>query len=100
MANSGKAYVKCIMDIVKAYGWQRVIAIYEDDAYGGEQGMLALLFEALQKPMKIVVPDKIIFSRSVKVHKYLGYDLPYKIHAINCTYPDLVQLVYNKNQDC
>ncbi|KAL4275020.1 hypothetical protein HN51_057902 [Arachis hypogaea] len=48
MANSGRAYVKCIVDIVKAYGWERVIAIYEDDAYGGEQGMLALLSEALQ----------------------------------------------------
>ncbi|MED6195810.1 hypothetical protein PIB30_041525 [Stylosanthes scabra] len=48
MANGGRAYVKCIADIVKAYGWQRVIAIYEDDAYGGEQGMLALLSETLQ----------------------------------------------------
>ncbi|KAL2341813.1 hypothetical protein Fmac_009753 [Flemingia macrophylla] len=48
MANSVKAYIKCIADIVQTYSWQRVVAIYEDDAYGGDYGMLALLSEALQ----------------------------------------------------
>lgn len=31
-----------------------------------------------------------------KVHRLLGYDLPYKYHSIDGTYNDLVQLVYNK----
>ncbi|KAI4306413.1 hypothetical protein L6164_029692 [Bauhinia variegata] len=48
LAKNGTAYIKCITDIVHHYGWQRVIAIYEDDAYGGDYGVLALLSEALQ----------------------------------------------------
>lgn len=48
LANNGTAYVKCIADIVQAYSWQRVVVIYEDDGYGGDYGMLALLSEALQ----------------------------------------------------
>ena len=54
MANSGTAYIKCIADTVKAYEWQRVVAIYEDDAYGGDQGMLALLSEALQDASSMI----------------------------------------------
>jgi len=71
-----------------------------------------------QKPMKIAVPGRTSFSKFVKVDrdeltkKYtytgfcidifekvlplLGYDLPYDFHPVNGTYPDLVQLVYNK----
>ncbi|KAK7362750.1 hypothetical protein VNO77_04871 [Canavalia gladiata] len=48
MANNGTAYVQCVADIVHAYSWQRVVVIYEDDANGGDYGMLALLSEALQ----------------------------------------------------
>ena len=49
MANNRTAYIKCISDLVHAYNWQKVIVIYEDDAYGGgDYGMLALLAEALQ----------------------------------------------------
>ncbi|RDY01689.1 Glutamate receptor 2.7, partial [Mucuna pruriens] len=48
LANSGTTYIKCIADIVKTYSWKRVVAISEDDAYGGDYGMLALLSEALQ----------------------------------------------------
>ncbi|CAI8591057.1 unnamed protein product [Vicia faba] len=48
LANSGTAYIKCIADIVQAYSWKRVVVIYEDDGYGGDYGMLALLTEALQ----------------------------------------------------
>ncbi|GAU14587.1 hypothetical protein TSUD_96510 [Trifolium subterraneum] len=73
-----------------------------------------------QKPLRIAVPGRTAFSKFVKVDydahgspKYrgfcidifdkvlevLGYDLPYEYHAINGTYPDLVQLVYNKTYD-
>ncbi|XP_047163588.1 glutamate receptor 2.7-like [Vigna umbellata] len=48
MTRSDLSYIKCIVDIVTAFGWQRVVAIYEDDAYGGDYGMLALLSEALR----------------------------------------------------
>ncbi|KAK7302887.1 hypothetical protein RJT34_13784 [Clitoria ternatea] len=54
LANSGTAYIKCIAGIVQTYGWQRVVAIYEDDAHGGDYGMLALLSEALQDVGSIV----------------------------------------------
>ncbi|VVA36064.1 PREDICTED: glutamate receptor [Prunus dulcis] len=48
MAADGSAQMKCIADIVSAYHWKRVVVIYEDDGYGGDVGMLALLSEALQ----------------------------------------------------
>ncbi|XP_035545287.1 glutamate receptor 2.7-like isoform X2 [Juglans regia] len=48
MAKNGSQQIKCIADIVHAYNWKRIIAIYEDDAYGSDSGMFALLSEALQ----------------------------------------------------
>ncbi|XP_061363452.1 glutamate receptor 2.9-like [Gastrolobium bilobum] len=48
MANNRTAYIKCICDVVHAYNWQRVIVIYEDDPYGGDYGMLALLSQEIQ----------------------------------------------------
>lgn len=48
LANTGTAYIKCIAEIVQAYSWKKVVVIYEDDGYGGDYGMLALLAEALQ----------------------------------------------------
>ncbi|PON57403.1 Ionotropic glutamate receptor [Trema orientale] len=47
MANDASAEINCIVDLVCAYNWQKVIVIYEDD-YGGDLGALALLNEALQ----------------------------------------------------
>nr|POF21991.1 glutamate receptor 2.7 [Quercus suber] len=49
MANNDSAQIKCIAEIVRAYKWKKVIAIYEDDAYGSDSGMLGLLSEALQE---------------------------------------------------
>ncbi|KAG6691212.1 hypothetical protein I3842_10G054800 [Carya illinoinensis] len=48
MAQNGSQQIKCIAHIVHAYYWNRVIAIYEDDAYGSDSGMFALPSEALQ----------------------------------------------------
>ncbi|XP_068321880.1 glutamate receptor 2.7-like [Pyrus communis] len=48
MATYGSVQMKCIADIVSAYHWKRVVVVYEDDGYGGDVGMLALLTEALQ----------------------------------------------------
>ncbi|KAI9096315.1 hypothetical protein K1719_026034 [Acacia pycnantha] len=74
-----------------------------------------------RNPMKIAVPGRTSFSKFVKVeygkspdqNKYrgfcievfdkvvelLGYDLPFEFHPLNVTYPDMVQLVYNKTYD-
>ncbi|XP_054777990.1 glutamate receptor 2.7-like [Prosopis cineraria] len=69
-----------------------------------------------RKPLKIAVPGRASFSKFVKVDygknpkgfcidiftKALGlldYDLPYEFHPRNVTYPDLIQLVYNKTYD-
>ena len=49
MASNDSTQIECISEIVRAYNWRRVIAIYEDDAYGSDSGMLGLLSEALQK---------------------------------------------------
>uniref|UniRef100_A0A2N9G2Q9 Glutamate receptor n=1 Tax=Fagus sylvatica TaxID=28930 RepID=A0A2N9G2Q9_FAGSY len=49
MANNDSAHIECIAEIVRAYNWKRVIAVYEDDSYGSDSGMLSLLSEALQK---------------------------------------------------
>ncbi|TKY59185.1 Glutamate receptor 2.7 [Spatholobus suberectus] len=74
-----------------------------------------------KNPMKIAVPGRTSFSKFVKVdrdeltnsYKYSGfcieifekvlglleYDLPFEFYPINGTYPDLVQLVYNKTYE-
>lgn len=48
MANNGSEQIKCIADIIREYKWKRVVVIYEDDAYGSESGMSALLSKDLQ----------------------------------------------------
>ena len=48
MGSNVSEQIRCISAIVHSYHWRRVIAIYEDDAYGGNAEMLTLLSEALQ----------------------------------------------------
>ncbi|KAG4384210.1 hypothetical protein GLYMA_13G233000v4 [Glycine max] len=49
MAKDQAAHMNCIADIIHAYNWQKVIAIYEDNPYSGDSGLLSLFSEALQK---------------------------------------------------
>ncbi|KAJ9690592.1 hypothetical protein PVL29_012976 [Vitis rotundifolia] len=49
MGSDVSEQIRCISAIVHSYHWRRVIAIYEDDAYGGNAEMLTLLSEALQR---------------------------------------------------
>ncbi|MFQ6644625.1 hypothetical protein Gotur_019375, partial [Gossypium turneri] len=48
MANNDSEQMTCIAAIIRSYGWKKVIAIYEDEIYGGDSGKLAVLIEALQ----------------------------------------------------
>ncbi|GAV78780.1 Lig_chan domain-containing protein/SBP_bac_3 domain-containing protein/ANF_receptor domain-containing protein [Cephalotus follicularis] len=48
MANHDSAQMKCIADLASSYDWRKVIVIYEDDAYGGDNDKLTLLSKALQ----------------------------------------------------
>ncbi|KAJ9690576.1 hypothetical protein PVL29_012961 [Vitis rotundifolia] len=49
MGTNVSEQIRCISAIVHSYHWRRVIAIYEDDAYGGNAEMLTILSEALQR---------------------------------------------------
>ncbi|XP_058096307.1 glutamate receptor 2.7-like [Magnolia sinica] len=40
--------MQCVAAIIRSYRWRRVIAIYEDKAYGGDPGIITLLSDALQ----------------------------------------------------
>lgn len=48
LTNHGSLQMKCIADVIRTYGWRKVIAIYEDSDYGGNFGTSELLSEALQ----------------------------------------------------
>ncbi|KAF6177171.1 hypothetical protein GIB67_025508 [Kingdonia uniflora] len=48
MANNDLHQMRCVAAIVRSYGWRKVVAIYEDNAYGGSSGSLTLLSDALQ----------------------------------------------------
>ncbi|KAI8567927.1 hypothetical protein RHMOL_Rhmol02G0159100 [Rhododendron molle] len=54
LASNASHQVNCIASILKSYKWKRVIAIYEDDAYGCDSGMLSLLSEALQSSGSVI----------------------------------------------
>ena len=49
MAQNQTAQMNFISDIIHAFNSQKVIAIYEDNPYNSDSGMLSLLSEALQK---------------------------------------------------
>uniref|UniRef100_A0A6M2EU14 Glutamate receptor n=1 Tax=Populus davidiana TaxID=266767 RepID=A0A6M2EU14_9ROSI len=48
MAHSDSNQIRCIASVIQSYNWRRVVTVYEDYAYGGDAGMLALLSKALQ----------------------------------------------------
>ena len=49
MGSNVSEQISCISAIVHSYHWRRVIAIYEEDAYGSNAEMLTLLSEALRR---------------------------------------------------
>ncbi|KAF2305186.1 hypothetical protein GH714_002886 [Hevea brasiliensis] len=49
MVYNDSEQMRCIAELTRAYNWRRVVAIYEDNIYGGDSGELALLSQALQE---------------------------------------------------
>ncbi|XP_027105450.2 glutamate receptor 2.7 [Coffea arabica] len=46
--SDGFEQISCIASIIRSYHWRKVVAVYEDNTYGGDSEMLAILSEALQ----------------------------------------------------
>lgn len=47
LASNDSQKMKCIAALAQSYNWRRVVAIYEENAYGGDSGKLDLFSEAL-----------------------------------------------------
>ncbi|CAI9292777.1 unnamed protein product [Lactuca saligna] len=60
--------INCIVSLIKSYNWKRIIAIYEDNVYGGEYEGFSILSDALQKI------DSIIEHRLVVPHFTSPFD--------------------------
>ncbi|KAJ6766996.1 IONOTROPIC GLUTAMATE RECEPTOR [Salix purpurea] len=82
MARSDSNQIRCIAAVVQSYNWRRVVTVYEDYAYGGDAGMLALLSKALQDVGSeieynlILPPFSLISDPKDVVQKELG-----KLHS-------------------
>lgn len=59
-AQNASQQVNCTASILKSFKWKRVIAIYEEDFYGGDSGILSLLSDALQSSGS-VIEDTLVF---------------------------------------
>ncbi|KAH1048509.1 hypothetical protein J1N35_039293 [Gossypium stocksii] len=100
MANGDSEQMKCIAATISSFNWKRVVVIYEDDAFGGDSGKLALLSEALRdvgseieyrlvlpplssvsNPNEVVQDELIkLFKVQSRVYIVLQSSLPMTIH--------------------
>ncbi|KAJ4830683.1 hypothetical protein Tsubulata_027995 [Turnera subulata] len=48
MASNDSVQMRCIAEMIQSYRWRKVVAVYEDYAYGIDSGKMALLSKALQ----------------------------------------------------
>ncbi|KAK8330824.1 hypothetical protein V6Z12_A10G033400 [Gossypium hirsutum] len=100
MANGDSEQMKCIAATISSFNWKRVVVIYEDDAFGGDSGKLALLSEALSdvgseieyrlvlppfssvsNPNEVVQDELIkLFNVQSRVYIVLQSSLPMTIH--------------------
>ena len=82
MAKNQTANMKCIADIVHAYNWEKVIAIYEDETYSSDSGLLGLLSEALQK-VNSQIEDKLVLPPITSLSDPKGFVLNELLKLLN-----------------
>ncbi|CAJ2658906.1 unnamed protein product [Trifolium pratense] len=84
MAHNHSAQMNFIANMIHAFNSQQVIAIYENNPYSTDSGMLSLLSEALQKTYDAIVGDvTILADRSRNV----SFTQPYTESGLSLIFP-------------